>query len=76
MHAIGSRSRWLELALAFGLGVAAALATGCGSSSVIEGELSENARKTVLQKRVDVKKTPAGRQESRSLGPRGRDRRP
>ena len=54
MHAIGSRSRWLELVLAFALGVAAALATGCGSSSVIEGELSENARKTVLQKRVDV----------------------
>jgi hypothetical protein len=76
MLAIGARSRSSVLALAFGL-CATALEVGCnGSSSVIEQELSESARKAVFQKRVDVENRSPGRVESRNHSVRTRDRRP
>lgn len=71
MRAFGSQGRWRRLALALGLCAAGLAETGCGgSSTVVEGNLSENARKAVFQKRMDVKGSTSARRGSRSLSPR------
>jgi hypothetical protein len=76
MLAIGARSRWCTRALALGF-CAVAIEVGCdGSSSVIERELSESAKKTIFQKRVDVENRPPGRRESKNPSLPTRDRRP
>jgi hypothetical protein len=77
MLAIGFGSRWLDVALTLALGVAVSAANGCGQSSgVVEKELSASAKKTVFEKRVDVKSAASARRESKIPGAKGRDRRP
>jgi hypothetical protein len=77
MQAIGRRSVKYALALGLGLFTAGALGAGCGGSSrVVDGALSEGARKAVFEKRVDVQSSSSSRQHSKSLGSKSGDRRP
>jgi hypothetical protein len=54
------RNRLRRLLLA-GSTLILTLLPGCGGSGVVEGELSEAARKSLLQRKMDLKDKPTGK---------------
>jgi hypothetical protein len=54
------RNRLRRLLFA-GSALIALLSPGCGRSGVVEGELSEAARKSLLQRKMDLKDKPTGK---------------
>jgi hypothetical protein len=70
-----SRSKLFVPAIVSGVLMAAGASSGCGRPpETIDRELSETARETVFQKRIDVKNRSPAQPQSRTAVRKGKDR--